>query len=130
MPSKINLSLIEDRARRFGAFRRWLSAHTQLGERPRGDAVARAKRVERALREMLGGIDLDAEYARDRLEGVLESLEYSIEDVHNHRPPPAGIVFRIAADDPRYYEKIREGLSSLRNAVGLYRDFCDDANPR
>ena len=130
MPSKINLSLIEDRARRFGAFRRWLSAHTQLGERPRGDAVARAKRVERALREMLGGIDLDAEYARDRLEGVLELLEYSVEDVYNHRPPPAGIVFRIAADDPRYYEKIREGLSSLRNAVGLYRDFCDDANPR
>ena len=101
-----------------------------MGEKPRGDAVARAKRVERARREMLGGIDLDAEYARDRLEGVLESLEYSIEDVHNHRPPPAGIVFRIAADDPRYYEKIREGLSSLRNAVGLYRDFCDDANPR
>ena len=99
-----------------------------MSERPIGDAVARTKRVERALREMLGGIDLDAEYVRDRLEGVLESLEYSAEDAHNHRPPPAGIVFRIGTDDPRYYEKIGEGLSSLRNAIGLYRDFCDDAN--
>ena len=124
------MKLQEERERRFEAFRQWLRATTKLGERPRGDAVARAKRVERALREMLGGIDLDAEYARDGLAGVLESLEYSVEDAHNHRPSPAGIVFRIDTDDPRYYEKIREGLSCLRNAVGLYRDFCDDANPR
>ena len=120
------MKLSEARERRFEAFRQWLRVHTLLGERPRGDAVARTKRVERALREMLGGIDLDAEYTRDRLEGVLESLEYSVEDAHNHRPPPAGIVFRIGTDDPRYYEKIREGLSCLHSAVGLYRDFCDD----
>ena len=48
-------------------------------------------------------------------------LEYSVEDAHNHRPPPAGIVFRIGTDNPRYYEKIREGLCSLRNAVGRIR---------
>ncbi len=124
------MKLSEARERRFEAFRHWLRVHTQLCERPRGDAVARTKRVERALREMLGEIDLDAEYTRDRLDGVLESLEYSVEDAHNHRPPPAGIVFRIGTDDPRYYEKIREGLSSLRNAVGLYRDFCDDVKPQ
>ncbi len=124
------MKLQEERERRFEAFRHWLRANTQLGERPRGDAVSRAKRVELALRDMLGGIDLDEEYVRDRLARVLETLEYSVEDAHNHRPPPAGIVFRIGTDDPCYYEKIREGLRSLRNAVGLYRDFCDDVNPR
>ena len=122
------MKLSEARERRFEAFSHWLKGNTRLGERPRGDAVARAKRVERALREMLGGIDLDAEYARDRLDGVLESLEYSAEDAHDHRPAPAGIVFRIGTDDPRYYGKIQEGLGSLRNAVGLYREFCNDVN--
>jgi hypothetical protein len=124
------MPLIEDRDYRFNAFRIWLRENTRLGERPIGDVISRVKRVERALPEMIGGSNLDAEYVRDGLSSVLEALTYSIEDVYNHRPPPAGIVFRIAADDPRYYEKIREGLSSLRNAVGLYRDFCDDANPR
>lgn len=124
------MKLSEIRERRFGAFSLWLRGNTHLGERPRGDAVARAKRVERALREMLGRIDLDAEYARDRLESVLEALEYSAEDAHNHRPPPAGIVFKIGTDEPRYYEKIRDGLSCLHNAVGLYRDFCDDVKPQ
>ncbi len=124
------MKLSEERERRFAAFRQWLSRSTALGEKPRGDAVARAKRVERALREMLGGIDLDAEYHNDRLVRVLHELEYSTEDAHNHREPPEGIVFKFGHDDARFYEKVREGLSSLHNAAQLYRDFCDAENSR
>ena len=50
------MKLAEERERRFATFRQWLSRSTALAERPRGDAVSRAKRVEHALREMLGGI--------------------------------------------------------------------------
>ena len=124
------MKLAEERERRFVAFRQWLSRSTALGEGPKSDAVARAKRVERALREMLGGIDLDAEYRHDRLARVLHELEYSVEDAHNHREPPEGIVFKFGHDDARFYEKVREGLSSLHNAVQLYRDFCDAENSR
>lgn len=124
------MKLSEGRERRFAAFRQWLSRNTTLTERPRGDAVARAKRVERALREMLGGIDLDTEYLHDRLVRVLRELEYTVEDAHNHRDPPEGIVFRFGHEDARFYEKVREGLSSLHNAVQLYRDFCDAENSR
>ena len=101
-----------------------------MAEKPRGDAVARAKRVERALREMLGGIDLDAEYHNDRLARALHELEFSAEDARNHREPPEGIVFKFGHDDARFYDKVREGLSSLHNAVQLYRDFCDAENSR
>jgi len=124
------MKLSEERERRFAAFCQWLRRNTALAERPRGDAVSRSKRVERALREMLGGIDLDAEYHHDRLARVLHELEYSAEDAHNHREPPEGIVFQSGHDDARFYEKVREGLSSLHNAVQLYRDFCDTENPR
>ena len=124
------MKLAEERERRFAAFRQWLSNSTELAERPRGDAVSRAKRVELALREMLGGIDLDTEYLQDRLVRVLQELEYSAEDAHNHREPPEGIVFQFGHDDARFYEKVRKGLSSLHNAVQLYRDFCDAENPR
>ena len=127
MPNMKNMSSTEERARRFDAFRRWLRAHTQLSERPIGDAVARAKRVER---DLFGGINLDTEYAQDRLTRVLQALEYSTEDARNHREPPAGIGFAFAPDEPRYYERIKAVLDGLHRAVVLYREFCDEANPR
>ena len=111
----------EERSRRFDAFRRWLRANTQLGERPRGNAVSRAKRVER---DLFGGINLDVEYAQDRLARVLQALEYSTEDARNHREPPEGISFAFAPDEPRYYERVKAVLNDLHNAVKLYRDFC------
>ena len=121
MPNMKNMSQKEERSRRFDAFRRWLRANTQLGERPRGNAVSRAKRVER---DLFGGINLDVEYAQDRLARVLQALEYSTEDARNHREPPEGISFAFAPDEPRYYERVKAVLHDLHNAVKLYRDFC------
>lgn len=124
------MPLIEDRDYRFNAFRIWLRENTCLGEKPIGDVISRVKRVERALPEMIGGSNLDAEYVRDGLSSVLEALTYSIEDAHNRRRPPTGIAFRMATDNPRYYDRIREGVSCLHTAVERYRDFCDAINPR
>lgn len=121
MPNMKNMSQADDRTRRFDAFRRWLRANTQLGERPRGNAVSRAKRVER---DLFSGINLDVEYAQDRLARVLQALEYSTEDARNHREPPEGISFAFAPDEPRYYERVKAVLNDLHNAVKLYRDFC------
>ena len=126
MANMKNMSQKEERSRRFDAFRRWLRANTQLRERPRGNAVSRAKRVER---DLFGGINLDTEYAQDRLARVLQALEYSTEDAHNHREPPEGIVFAFAQEEPRYYERVKAGLNDLHNAVKLYREFCDDVHP-
>ena len=114
----------EERELRFTAFRQWLRIQTQLGDRPIGDVIARVRRVERGLPVMTGGNNLDDEYARDRLEVVMQALEYSLEDMCNHRLPPTGIVFRVDPQNPLYYQRIREGLSSLRNAVVHYRNFC------
>ena len=127
MPNMKNISPIEERARRFDAFRRWLRAHTQLSERARGNAVARAKRVER---DLFGGVNLDAEYAQDRLVHVLQALEYTSEDVHNHMEPPEGISFAFSPEEPRYYERVKAILCDLHNAVKWYREFCDEANSR
>jgi len=121
MPNMKSMPQEEERSRCFDAFRRWLRANTQLGERPRGDAVARAKRVER---DLFGGINLDAEYAQDRLTRVLQALEYSTEDARNHREPPEGVSFTFAPDEPRYYERVKAVLNGLHRAVELYRDFC------
>lgn len=121
------MSQEEERSRRFDAFRRWLRANTQLGERPRGDAVARVKRVER---DLFGGINLDTEYAQDRLTRVLQALEYSTENARNHGEPPEGIRFAFTSVEPRYYERVKAVLDGLHRAVELYHDFCDDVNPR
>ena len=127
MPNMKNMSQTEERTRRFDAFRNWLRAQTQLSVRAQGDADSRARRVER---DLFGGINLDAEYAQDRLARVLQALEYSTEDARNHREPPEGLVFRFNPDEPRYYERVKAVLSDLHRAVELYRDFCDEVNPQ
>ena len=127
MPNMKNMSQTEERTRRFDAFRNWLRAQTQLSVRAQGDADSRARRVER---DLFGGINLDAEYAQDRLTRVLQALEYSTEDARNHREPLEGLVFRFNPDEPRYYERVKAVLSDLHRAVELYRDFCDEVNPQ
>ena len=121
------MKLSDARERRFEAFRHWLRAQTQLCERAKGDVYARVRRVERGL---YGGINLDAEYEQDRLARVLQALEYTTEDVHGHREPPEGIIFRFDPDEPRYYERVKAVLNGLHRAVVLYREFCDEVNPR
>ena len=123
------MKLSEERELRFQEFRQWLDQSSQQGKDTIRTIVGRCKRVERALRLITGDVDLDAAFERDRLEEALRSLDYFIEDVHNHKEPPAGLVFKVRHDDPHYYEKIKEGLNSLHTAVGLYRDFCG-VNPR
>jgi hypothetical protein len=115
---------MKERESRFVLFKQWLREYTQLEERPRGDVVSRAKRVERGLPIMNGGHDLDDEYLRDGLSSVLQTLEYSREDEHSCKVPPAGIAFRIDPQNPLYYQRAREGLASLRAAIEYYRDFC------
>lgn len=123
------MKLSEVRERRFEEFCQWLGENGQQGEDTIKTIVGRNKRVERALRLLTGDVDLDAAFERDGLVEVLRSLDYFTEDIHNHKEPPAGLVFKVRHDDPRYYEKIKEGLNSLHTAVGLYRDFCE-LNPR
>ncbi len=118
------MRLSEDRERRFASFREWLTHNTERTKGPTGDAVARAKRVERALPRMVGAVNLDGEYAGDRLETVLQLLTYSTADEHNCRRPPWGLDFMLDPQSPTYYRSIREGLSSLRSAVELYAAFC------
>ena len=123
------MKLPEERAPRFEEFRQWLDQSSQKGEDTIKDTiktiVGRCKRVERALRLLTGDVDLDAAFERDGLEAVLRSLDYFVEDVHNRKEPPAGLVFKVRHNDPRYYEKIKEGLNSLHTAVGLYRNFAE-----
>jgi hypothetical protein len=76
---------------------------------------------------MNGGHDLDDEYLRDGLSSVLQTLEYSREDEHSCKVPPAGIAFRIDPQNPLYYQRVREGLASLRAAIEYYRDFAEAA---
>ena len=121
------MKLSEARERRFEAFRQWLRVRPQLSPRAKDDAYSRARRVER---DLFGGINLDAEYAQDRLARVLQAVEYTAEDVHNHREPPEGIIFCFNPDEPRYYERVKAVLHDLHNAVKRYRDFCDDVNPQ
>ena len=117
------MKLSKERERRFETFRNWLRTHARLSERPRGDAAARAKRVER---DLFGGINLDAEYAQDRLVRVLQVLKYTAVDVHDRREPPEGVIFRFNPDEPRYYERVKAVLNGMHRAVELYRDFCSE----
>ena len=114
------MKLSEARECRFKAFRQWLKAQPQLSPRAQGDADSRARRVER---DLFGGINLDAEYVKDQLARVLQALEYSAEDVHGHREPSEGIIFRFNPDEPRYYERVKDVLNDLHRAVVLYREF-------
>ena len=118
------MKLSKERERRFETFGRWLRQNCHLGEWTIKTIIGRCKRVERALPTMTEDGDLDASFDNDGLEGVLQKLGYFTEDVHNQKEPPSGIVFRVNHSDPRYYEKVKEGLNSLHSAIKLYRGFC------
>lgn len=120
------MKLSEQREHRFAAFRNWLRNQGRLGELAIGSAANRTKRVERGLRIMTGDVDLDVAYQRDGLLGVLQLLNYTIDDVHNKKEPPQGITFRFGRNEPRYYERVQDVLDDLKKAVKQYRDFCDE----
>lgn len=65
--------------------------------------------------------DLDEHYAKDRMEGLIQTLTYSTDDKRRNRPHPSSIPFD---------GDIRNNLASYRNAVGLYRRYRDSDEER
>jgi len=68
------------------------------------------KKIERSE-----GIDLDAEFDRDGLEGLWRRYQYSIEDLRNGRPNPTKIDI-----EP---EKLNRDLAFYRTHIQAYRAF-------
>lgn len=98
-------------------FEAWLVLKNNGRTRHVQDVISRALRINRDFG------DLDAAYEADQLAGYIARLTYSTEDEHNRRPAPVELTFNIDRKDPLYFKKIHRGLSSLRNAVKLYRDY-------
>jgi hypothetical protein len=86
----------------------------RLGARPRSDAKSRCKRVA----EKEG--NLDRHFALDRMKGLLGVLTYSRSDERSG----ISVRHRVPIDDD-----VVNGTASLRNAVNLYRLFCEDSPP-
>ena len=63
-------------------------------------------------------MDLDDQFAHDRLATILSHLQYSSDDARNNHPNPSKVEI-----DGKYYE----GLQSLKTAVTNYRRFMDGA---
>ena len=89
------------------------------------DLVSRAQRINDGMG------DLDVAYAADALRERLQVLDYSIEDRHNHRAAPEGLVFSFECtpDTAEWYKRLHEGLDSLREAVSAYAEFKDATDP-
>ena len=92
---------------RFGV---WLVRERERPLKPStvGSRIANCRRVE-----AYEG-DLDAMYDADHLDGMIERLTYSREDVRYGRRPKHGVP--IDGD-------IYNGTATLKRAVRLYRDF-------
>jgi endonuclease len=94
-----------------GDYRRWLEGQ-DYSANTISTQCSHATRVEQAYG------DLDREYARDRLEGVLASLRYSSDESRRGAANPSKL--QIGGD-------LYKGLASFRAAVGLYRRFRDES---
>ncbi|HEX8393276.1 MAG TPA: endonuclease NucS domain-containing protein [Longimicrobium sp.] len=90
-------------------YRQWLLSQKYAANTVSAQ-VHRASRVE----EFHG--DLDEHYATDRMEGLIETLRYSVDDARRNRPNPTSIP--IEGD-------IRNNLASYKNAIERYRSFRD-----
>ncbi len=91
------------------AFQLWLQ-HQNLDSASVTQQVNRATRVEKHYGS------LDRHYTRDRLQSVVDELQYSPEDEKKRRPNPSKINFE---------GNIRNNLSLFRYAVEQYRRFKD-----
>ncbi len=87
-------------------FKLWLEATY------RPNVVSTRLSVVRRIEQFYG--DLEAQFARDGLEGLIGRMAYSKDDTRNRRPNPTTI--DIAGD-------LRTGLANCRASLGLYRDF-------
>lgn len=91
-------------------FANWLTNIDGRDKRQTSDNVSRARRIEEALTEYLrSGINLDAEYQKDKCTSVLEMLST---DYASKIPASINL------------PKDKNGLSSLRTAINKYIKFC------
>jgi hypothetical protein len=88
-------------------FQLWLQ-HQNL------DSAAVTQQVNRAARVEKQYGNLDRQYTRDRLQSVLDDLQYTPEDEKKRRPNPSKMNFE---------GNIRNNLSLFRYAVEQYRRF-------
>ncbi|WP_119393476.1 endonuclease NucS domain-containing protein [Salinibius halmophilus] len=91
-------------------YRKWLAAQNYQG----GTITAQMHRAGR-VEEHYG--DLDALYAEDKLEQLIQELTYTTQDRRNNRPNETKIPFEGNAYN---------NLASYRDAVRRYRRFLED----
>jgi hypothetical protein len=91
------------------AFQLWLQ-NQDLDSASATQQLNRATRVEKQYGS------LDKHYMRDRLQSVIDNLQYTPEDEKKRRPNPSKINFD---------GNIRNNLSLFRYAIELYRRFKD-----
>ena len=96
-------------------FLNWMISKGTMTKRPMGDAVSRCKRVERDLE-----VDLDMEFITDRGKGIIELLDYSIQDAMERKEMPGKLVF------PGAPLNVKNSMASLKGAVKKYMQFCDE----
>lgn len=88
-------------------FKRWLEQRG-LSQSSTAARISNVTRVEAHYG------DLDKQFAEDRLTGILMQLQYSADDERRNAPNPSQI---------RIDGNLRNGLATLKLAVGLYRDY-------
>lgn len=93
------------------SYRSWLEAQKYSPNTVTAQ-MHRAHRVEQCYG------DLDEQYAKERLEGVIAELRYTADDARRNRPNETKIPFE---------GNISNNLASYRNAVERYRRFLDTA---
>ena len=84
----------------------------------RDNAKSRCRRVEKYEG------DLDEHYEADGMLGLLNKLEYTVEDESYNRPPRHSIPIKGSKKS-----SMREGTASLKDAVKVYCDFRNGSIP-
>src|ERR1041384_3055086 len=96
------------------AFRFWLTNLRQTETGRPLDARTVNSRVSNCKTAQRHEGDLDREFERDKLRGLLERLRYSASDQHSNKP---------AAHKIPINGNVRNGTATLRSAVSLYKQF-------
>ena len=93
------------------AFHAWLNATF----RNKGTVASRLSEARRVEAEYG---DLDSQYSYDRLEGLIDNLEYSVVDERQNAKNPTRIVIG---------GNVKNGLASLRTSLRCYQRYADQS---